>query len=285
MFDEAFRSPEHAPYYWPAGPTAALLVHGFPGTPAETRALGTILHEHGWTTQGLLLPGFGREISTLGKRRMEEWVDAIVEALRALSESHESVMLIGHSAGAALSVQAAARIQPAGLILMAPFWRLGHPWLTPIWSILRRLLREIRPFRLFKPDFDDAAFRKGVEAFMPGLDLDDPVVQEQILSFAMPTSVLEQLRRAGREGYRRMPALDGVPTLVLQGNDDELVPPARTRRLLRQIGGLVEYQELPANHELLDPKGPSWPALSQAVLGFGARVRARNDNYQTSQRS
>jgi alpha-beta hydrolase superfamily lysophospholipase len=54
----AFQGPEHLPFLWPGGQPAALLVHGFPGTPAEMRPLGEALHQAGWTAQGILLPGF-----------------------------------------------------------------------------------------------------------------------------------------------------------------------------------------------------------------------------------
>ncbi len=54
-----FQGEEHQPFHWVAGPPAALLVHGFPGTPAELRPLGQALYEAGWTVSAPLLPGFG----------------------------------------------------------------------------------------------------------------------------------------------------------------------------------------------------------------------------------
>ena len=60
----AYQGPEHEPFFWEAGEPAALLVHGFPGTPAEMRPLGEVLHEAGWTVHGVLLPGFGPQIQT-----------------------------------------------------------------------------------------------------------------------------------------------------------------------------------------------------------------------------
>jgi esterase/lipase len=36
------------------GDHAALLIHGFPGTPAEMLPLGTVLREAGWTVHGMI---------------------------------------------------------------------------------------------------------------------------------------------------------------------------------------------------------------------------------------
>ena len=63
-----FQGDEHQPFHWNGGQPAALLVHGFPGTPAEMRPLGTALHQAGWTVYGPLLPGFGPDIVTLFER-------------------------------------------------------------------------------------------------------------------------------------------------------------------------------------------------------------------------
>ena len=49
-----FQEAKHEPFFWPAEGPAAVLVHGFPGTPAEMRPLAKSLHERGWTTAGPL---------------------------------------------------------------------------------------------------------------------------------------------------------------------------------------------------------------------------------------
>ena len=76
-----FHSPEHRPFYWRGQENAALLVHGFPGTPAEMRRAGALLHRQGWTAHGLLLPGFGNTIGDLPQRRHADWVAAIEQGL------------------------------------------------------------------------------------------------------------------------------------------------------------------------------------------------------------
>ena len=76
-----FNGPEHADFTISGGKPAALLVHGFPGTPAEMRPLAQALNERGWTVRGLLLPGFGSDLDTLPFRRAEDWTRSVRNAL------------------------------------------------------------------------------------------------------------------------------------------------------------------------------------------------------------
>ena len=63
-----FTEDEHQPFRKSARGAmrgAALLVHGFPGTPADMRPLAASLAAAGWDVDAPLLPGFGPEIITL----------------------------------------------------------------------------------------------------------------------------------------------------------------------------------------------------------------------------
>ena len=81
-----FQGEEHRPFLLNGDRGAALLVHGFPGTPAEMRPLATVLNNAGWTTKGILLPGFGAEIETLGGRDPADWVESVRLAASALGD-------------------------------------------------------------------------------------------------------------------------------------------------------------------------------------------------------
>ena len=54
----------------------ALLLHGFPGTPAELRPLGQALAFAGVRAQAPLLPGFGPAMQRLGDVGAREWLAA-----------------------------------------------------------------------------------------------------------------------------------------------------------------------------------------------------------------
>lgn len=266
-FRKVFEAPEHQPFFLNGtseGGAAALLVHGFPGTPAEMRGLGESFHSAGWSAQGLLLPGFGTDIETLPRRTAEEWVSAVVSAVRELKRGHHPVVLIGFSLGGALSMEAASIVPPDGLILLSPFWKLdGALWgLLPA---LKHVFPQFKPFRLMKLDFNNPEMRQNMAQFMPGADMDDPAVQQAIKDFSVPTNMIDQIRRAGVNAAKAAPNVR-VPTLIIQGSEDELVKPEKTRLLAAQMG--AEYREVPADHQIRDPKGASYALVERMALEF-----------------
>lgn len=257
---KAFQGEEHLPFRL-VGETgmAVLLIHGFPGTPAELRPLANIIHGSGLTVEVPLLPGFGNQIETLPIRSYGEWISSVRGSLANLQSSHDRVVVIGFSMGAALAIHAAVGPHPPdGLILLAPFWQLGERWHQPFWPLLRMLLREFRPFE--KADFDDPAIRRELRRSMPDADLDHPGTIEAIRKIAFPFRVLDQLRRLGRETWRVAPLIE-IPLLVLQGRQDSIVPPARTRRLIDRFPSEPEYIEVDADHQLINRDGEAWARI------------------------
>lgn len=270
---QAFQGLEHHSFRLNGGAPAALLVHGFPGSPAEMRPLATALHAQGWTVEAVLLPGFGPEFETLAERRSEEWFAAVRDALRALQQEHETVMLVGLSMGGALAVRVAAVEAPAALVLLAPFWTLDNV----LWRALP-LIKTVFPtfpiFRLLKLDFSDPEVRQGVQNFMPEADLDDPAVQDAIRNYRLPLKMFNEIRRTGLAAYDVVGQV-AAPTLIIQGTEDELVKPAYTRRLKTMLAGDVRYIELPAGHELLKPEMPAWHQVCQSILDFAELFKSR----------
>ena len=260
-----FQGDEHQSFTWTNGQPAALLVHGFPGTPEEMHPLGAALHQAGWTVHGPLLPGFGPQIETIFERHYSEWVTTVQAALTGLQQKHKPVLLIGHSMGAALSIQVSAAQPPDGLVLLAPFWQLGEWWQRLIGRLLKPIFRHIRPFK--NVDFSDPEVRRAITNFMPGIDVNDPLVQQEIRSFAIPISIFEQLLQVGRIAYRLAPQV-ALPTLVIQGTEDETVPVKRTRRLLQRLPGPLQYEEVITGHNLMRAEDPGWPHVERAVLAF-----------------
>lgn len=270
---EFFQGAEHQPFHLNGGAPAALLVHGFPGSPAELRPLAAALHEQGWTVEGLLLPGFGPEFETLADRRSEEWFAAVCDALQALKRNHDSVMLVGLSMGGALALWVASVEPPTALVLLAPFWTLDHV----LWQALP-LIKTVFPsfpiFRLLKLDFSDPEVRKGIHNFMPDADLDDPAVQAAIRDYRLPLKMFNEIRRTGLAAQ----AVAGrvtVPTLIIQGTDDDLVKSVHTRRLKAMLAGETRYIELAAGHELLKADVPSWGPVRQSILDFAELFKTR----------
>jgi carboxylesterase len=267
---DLFAAPEHQTYTLPGGQPAALLVHGFPGTAAETRSLGQALHGAGWTVQGLLLPGFGPEIDRLGEQRYGDWVRAAVDALRSLQAQHHPTLLVGFSMGGAVATVTAANAQPDGLALLAPFSGAVGP-IGAIIPVLRRLIRTVKPFRLFKPDFSNPDVRKGMANFLPGVDLDDPAVQTSLLDVSLPLSIIDEVRLVG-EAARLAAGSVHALTLILQGANDRVVLAQTSRRLVYAFDPPARYVEVDAAHDLMDETGPAWPDVTEAVLAFAGRL-------------
>jgi carboxylesterase len=265
-----FQGTEHQPFHLQGGQAAALLVHGFPGTPLEMRATAEALHELGFTTKGILLPGFGTEIETLPDKTARDWLDAVLFALADLRRTHAPLVLVGNSMGAALCLAATAQIRVDAVILYAPFWKLSNP----LWAalpLLRRILPRVKPMRIMKPDFNNAQFREGLTEFLPGIDIDDPAIREQILDFALPLGLFDEIRKAGQLGYRAIPH-QSAPTLILQGRDDNLVNPQLTRANLTRYPVPVTYAEFPGGHDLYDPSKPAWEAVREQVAVFAKKM-------------
>lgn len=272
---DLFGTAEHQPFVWENGRPAAILIHGFPGTPAEVRKLAAVLYKSGWTVQGLLLPGFGAQFDTLGERRYSEWVESIRQAVCSFRSDHHPLLVIGFSMGAAAAVLAAAENDgPDGLVLLAPFaGSIGI--LGALFPLMRRTVPVIKPFRLFRLDFSNPDVRQGLANFIPDLDLDDPDVQQAVREITIPSASLDELRLLGQAAGRAAPAIR-VPTLVIQGTQDRVVWPQKTRQFLDQFTSPVRYREVVGAHDLLDATRPAWSAVTRAVVEF-AQGLARSE--------
>ena len=268
---QVFQGPEHLSFFWPGESDAvALLVHGFPGTPAEMRHLGEALWQAGWSVQGLLLPGFGAQIASLGSYRYQDWVAAVTAALGAMKREQHPVLLVGYSLGGALSILAAAQAPADGLALLAPFWQMEGGWQGKLLPVLKYLFPYFRPFD--KADFSDPKVREAVSYFAPDIDLDDPEVQAAIRDLGIRTRTISELQKAGRAAYRVAARLS-LPTVIVQGMEDDLVKPGHTRKLAQRVRGPVEYREVQAGHDLLKPENAAWAEVRQSVLDFSATLR------------
>ena len=266
----AFSDPAHQPFLLAGGKAAALLVHGFPGTPAEMRPLAETLHEQGWTVQGILLPGFGSQLPDILDRGHGDWLEAVQRALATLKKQYAPVLLVGYSLGGALSLQAAASGRLEGLVLLSPFWRLG----TALQRLIGPLLRPFLP-RYFRPlhraDLDDPKLQRSLHEFFPDIDLQEPESRAWLRDLQIPVSVIDQIMKSGRRGYRSARSVS-APTLVVQGTEDELVPAQHTRMLAERMTA-SRYLEIPGGHNIVDGEGPGWRSLEQALIEFGRSIR------------
>jgi carboxylesterase len=264
----AFQGEEHQPFTLEAGDNAALLIHGFPGSPAEMRPLAQALHRAGWTARALLLPGFGPQVESLAERTHDDWLTAVRAALRDLQRHHQRVILIGHSMGGALAIEIAATTTqpPDALVLTSPFWKVDHIAWKAL-PILKVFFPQPRIFKYLNLDFNDPEVRNGIHNFMPDADLDDPEVQQAIRDFPMPIKMFAQIHKAGQNAHR-LASHVRIPALVLQGTQDDLVKPALTQRMIAQFAAPVYYRAYPTDHNIINPASPYWDDIQQHIFTF-----------------
>lgn len=275
---ELFRGPSHDPFRLvrqdgepEAGRHGALLVHGFGGSPRELRGLAAVLASSGWLVEVPRLPGHGAAIRDLADYRLEDWIATVEAGAAALRESGVTrLLVVGHSVGGALALATASRLSPDALVLLAPFW-----WPVPAWQrVVGPVLRVFLPpgFRVFgRMDLGDPEVRRGLASFLPGMDLDDPAVADGLRDLRVPLSALEQLFRvsaAATDGARRA----RVPVLVVQGTDDTVSRPARTRELAARLPSPPSYLEVEAGHDLVTEESPARDAVLRAVLAFATET-------------
>ena len=268
---QPYATTEHQPFCLGDAALGALLIHGFPGTPAEVRPLGEMLAKLGWQVARPLLPGFGTDIVNLNQRRRSDWIESATQEWEALKASCETCLLLGYSMGAAIAMHAAAELQPDRLVLISPFWQapaLVRILLPPA----RWLVPNLRLFK--KADFNDPRLRQMFAAIVPDANLDDPEVQDFIRTrFTLPLAAMHEVLRLGRGAYRLANGIQS-PTLILQGTDDPLVRPTQTRRLvLRMRKAQVTYREIQAGHDLLAAGTPQFEKLAGEVAAFASECQ------------
>ena len=227
-----YSAPEHQPFTLGDAKRRALLVHGFPGTPAELRLLAGFLAEMGWQVRVPLLPGFGSDIEALGQKRWQDWAGAVETEFATLADGAEQTLLLGFSMGGALALLAATRALPDSLVLLAPFWHFDD-WRVKLLPVFKHFVRQVRPFE--NADFNDPQTRETFREIMPDANLTDPEVQAQLKkSVALPTEAIDQLRQLGRRAYALAPRVS-APCLVVQGKSDTTVRLEHTRKLVERI--------------------------------------------------
>jgi carboxylesterase len=266
---DAFAGLEHQPFTTGDGPATAVLVHGFPGTPAEVRPLAAALHAVGWRVRAPLLPGFGADWGTLRERRWTEWRDAVAAELENAAASGGPVMAVGFSMGGALTLAALGNGAHAdSRVLIAPFMRFSdrRALLLPL---LRHVVPEVRPYE--HADLDDPFLRQDLSDKLGNVDLDDPATRERVRQeVRIPTAALDEAVRAGRHAWRVAPRLPVRPTLVVQGLRDTTVTPETTVALLRRLRGAPRRLMLDdADHHVMRPGAPGHDELLRALQRFG----------------
>jgi carboxylesterase len=253
----------HQPFLMLAGPTHALLVHGFLGTPEEMRPLGEALAAAGVSARAVQLPGSGPDRGRIGEVGSAEWVETATRAWLETRAGAERTVLVGFSMGGAVALRLAEIAPPDALVLLAPHWRFADKRTVAL-PLVKHVVKEVQPFG--KANFADPGTRKMFEEMAPGANLDDPSVQDRLRrQTALPTRTLDELRRIGVVAGAAARNVTS-PTTILQGRDDTTSLPVNTRLLGLRLGGPLTLREFPGGHQLVDPSLSSWETVRDGVV-------------------
>ena len=235
---------------WPPDKAAVgdvVIVHGIGEHSGRYERTGGLLAAAGYRVRSFDLLGFG---ASSGRRadieRFALYLDQIQGHLDALRTPGRPLVLLGHSMGGLLALEyaLAERRQPDLLVLSAPSLSGGAAWQRRVAPVLARVFPTLAIPTVIKGDMLSR----------------DPAVGEAY--FADPLVITKATARLGAgifaAGDRARAALDrlSVPTLVLHGGSDRLVPPHGSEVL--GVHPLVERRVFPSlRHELFnEPEGP-----------------------------
>jgi alpha-beta hydrolase superfamily lysophospholipase len=225
-----------------------LIVHGIGEHSGRYERAGRLMSEAGLDVQAFDLRGHGLS----GGRRVyiREWSDYLDDVqgrLAALRRPGLPTVLFGHSMGALIALTYACSDRPAPdlLILSAPPLAAN----VPVWQrVLAPLLARVAPNAVLANPIrgDQLANDPAVAAAY----FSDPLVQPRSTA-RLGAQLFAAMKRASGELDRLH-----VPTLVIHGGADTLVPTAGSERLAAVP--CVERKVLPKlRHETLnEPEGP-----------------------------
>ncbi len=223
-----------------------LFVHGMWSTPAVFAGIRAYLEADGWETLAPALPFHDRDPSLpppdgLGRLGIEDYVAFLVDIIRRLDRPP---VLVGHSMGGMLAQCVAARVEVAGMVLLATAGTAATPGvaLAPLrtmggvitrwgwWEDATRISPEPAMWGIYNGVPEEVA-----AAEIKALVWDSGRVLAEIMLPSLSKT------HANTVDLARLKA----PALVIVGTEDRITLASVSRAVARKLGGPVDYHELP----------------------------------------
>ncbi len=99
------------PFFYKAGDSGCMLVHGFSGSPQVFRAMGEKLAARGISVLGVRLKGHGTKVEDMHNCSYLDWVESAEQGLAHMSEHCSKLVCAGLSMGGLISLRL-ARLHP-----------------------------------------------------------------------------------------------------------------------------------------------------------------------------
>jgi len=203
------------------GKTGCLLIHGFPGNPAEMRSLGESLAEKGISVRAVRLPGSGTNPLDLRRRKWEEWYQAGEQGLAELRKSCDTAIVVGFSTGGLVALNLAVQHEVDGVVCLSTFM---YPRNKAAYAGSIPVVNKVIPFLLrYVPTGRSLTARKGdtQETNAPAYSYMPLRAGVEILEYARVT------RRKLHEVHE--------PLLVIQSRADRVVAPKSANFICRSV--------------------------------------------------
>jgi esterase/lipase len=224
----------------PEARTAVLFMHGIVGTPVHFQALLPLvdLVPEDWSVYNLLLPGHGSTVKAFGKSSMKEWKEYAWNVFGQLAQTHERIVLVGHSMGTLFSIQLALEYpeKVSQLFLIAVPLRVGVKFFGAV-NMLRMtfgVLDQNDPLQAATQTVCGTKPTWMVWKYIPWL----PRLWELIGEMHSTAKVVGDLR---------------VPCIAYQSRRDELVS-KRSGKILGKCGRVEVHNLLGSTHFYYSPE-------------------------------
>ena len=91
------------------------------GNPRLFEKFTEVVHQQGYSTISLLLPGHGGSVKEFASSTLEQWQGHVDSEIQRFSRDYPNIRLVGHSMGGLLALNAAARLneQVSGVFVIA----------------------------------------------------------------------------------------------------------------------------------------------------------------------
>ncbi len=238
-------------FFWDAGATGALLLHGFTATTAEVRLFARRLYEKGFSVGAPLLAGHGTRPEDLNRVQWQDWVESGEQVYQRLKSRCEHVFLGGESMGGLVALMLAGRHPEAsGVLLYAPAIQLT--------------LSTVDTIKLYLGS-----------SFMPYVKRETLEMSEYWQGYhpELPTRGILQLLKFQDAAKKVLPNI-AQPIVVFQGRKDTTVHPQAGDIILRGVASAVKerhWMERSGHPILIDAELEEVTNLS---LNFMERVLA-----------
>jgi carboxylesterase len=239
------------PFRFEGGPIGIVMVHGFTGSPASMRPMGTWFAEQGVSVIGVRLPGHGTTIEDLRHHPWTEWFREVDAALTELRVGCSTAVVFGQSMAASLAVHLAASRPDAvdGLVLCSPYVFDPRHVLIPIGRWFVRSIKGFNAGDIKKSGQDELAYDR---LPVPGI------------------VTMAALMKRARAELARVRA----PALVFAPGADHTIPASNPRRVFDALGSAhKELIECPESYHVITLDNDA-PMVRERVLRFARELAA-----------